>query len=161
MNITKVNYGKTFSLGNYCSERIDLEASIDEGEDIELVFAQLKKQVSDIHKFNNPHLYQEQEPTTKWDGWNEIKQDGTWEMVSNPSGTPINTNLIEGTYIGAGESSTLDKRSPTEKIIHSIYHCTELPVLETFEKLVQMQEKKYPEIRTAYNKKHSQLTNNQ
>jgi len=33
MKITKVNYGKTYSLGNYCSERIDLEASIDETQE--------------------------------------------------------------------------------------------------------------------------------
>lgn len=31
MTITKVSYGKTYPLGNYSSERIDLEASVEDG----------------------------------------------------------------------------------------------------------------------------------
>ena len=65
MKITKVQYGKTYSLGNYCSERIDLEASVDEEEEtVTGVIADLKKMCDAEHKANNPHLYQE-EPIVK------------------------------------------------------------------------------------------------
>jgi hypothetical protein len=64
MKITKVQYGKTYSLGNYCSERIDLEATLDE-RDLECdVIGFLKDKCDEIHKKNNPHLYQE-EPIIK------------------------------------------------------------------------------------------------
>jgi hypothetical protein len=64
MTITKVSYGKTYNLGNYCSHRIDLEASIDEGEDIQYVLSSLKQQCDLFHTTNVPtseipHLYQE------------------------------------------------------------------------------------------------------
>ena len=60
MKITKVNYGKTYSLGNYCSERIDLEASIDETQEsvTDAVF-QLREYCDQLHKKNNPQLYTE------------------------------------------------------------------------------------------------------
>ncbi len=61
MKITKVQYGKTYSLGNYCSERIDLEASIDEDETVTGVIGVLKKMCDAEHKANNPHLYQEEQ----------------------------------------------------------------------------------------------------
>ena len=62
MKITKVQYGKTYSLGNYCSERIDLEASVDEEEEtVTGVIADLKKMCDAEHKANNPHLYQEEQ----------------------------------------------------------------------------------------------------
>lgn len=61
MQITKVQYGKTYSLGNYCSERIDLEASIDEThESVTDAVFQLREYCDQLHKNNNPHLYQEQ-----------------------------------------------------------------------------------------------------
>jgi len=63
MQITKVQYGKTYSLGNYCSERIDLEASIDETtETVADSIFQLRHYCDEIHKKNNPQLYQEQTP---------------------------------------------------------------------------------------------------
>lgn len=93
MNITKVSYGKTYSLGNYCSERIDLEASIDEtNESVTDAVFQLREYCDQLHKKNNPHLYQEQETTVpKLDGWNELNLKGTWEMLPTPSDTPTQT----------------------------------------------------------------------
>jgi len=58
MVITKVSYGKTYPLGNYSSERIDLEASIDNIETVEEVLQELRDKCDSIHKTNNPHLYQ-------------------------------------------------------------------------------------------------------
>lgn len=59
MTITKVSYGKTYALGNYCSERIDLEASIDETDDVGVVVSILKMNCDEINKKNNPGLYVE------------------------------------------------------------------------------------------------------
>lgn len=61
MKITKMQYGKTYSLGNYCSERIDLEASVDESDILDDVAAILKMNCDEIHKAGNPHLYQEEQ----------------------------------------------------------------------------------------------------
>lgn len=70
MNITRVSYGRTYSLGSFQSERIDLEASIDETrESVADAVFQLREYCDQLHKKNNPHLYQEQEtiqPTPEW-----------------------------------------------------------------------------------------------
>ena len=62
MTITKVSYGKTFSLGNYCSERVDMECEITEDESPLMALQSLKDIVHGFHKDGNPHLYQEQTP---------------------------------------------------------------------------------------------------
>ena len=54
MTIIKVSYGKTYNLGNYCSHRIDLEASIDEEEDVQYVLSSLKQQCDLFHTTNVP-----------------------------------------------------------------------------------------------------------
>ncbi len=60
MQIEKICYGRTYPLGNYASERIDMEASIDPEEPIEMVVEILKGKCDAIHKSNNPHLYDSQ-----------------------------------------------------------------------------------------------------
>lgn len=45
MNITTVSYGKTFNLGDYESERIDLTAELEEGDTAEAVLRVLKEKV--------------------------------------------------------------------------------------------------------------------
>lgn len=77
MTITKVSYGRTYSLGNYNSERIDLEASVTDSEHIEDVVKELKEMCDTYHKTNNPHLYQEQET---------IKETGDYALgLPNPT----------------------------------------------------------------------------
>ena len=63
MKITTVKYGRTFALGNFASERIDLEASIDEGKESAIdAFNQLREYAEQIHMKNHPHLYQQTHP---------------------------------------------------------------------------------------------------
>lgn len=54
MGIEKISYGKTYNLGNYCSHRIDLEASVDDGEDIQSALSSLKQQCDLFHTSNVP-----------------------------------------------------------------------------------------------------------
>lgn len=61
MKLTLVTYAKTFNLGNYCSEKIGLEASIDDSESPESALAILKEIVTKFHEQNNPQL-----ETTVW-----------------------------------------------------------------------------------------------
>jgi len=64
MQIKSVKYGKTYGLPNYGSERIDLEASIDESEQehIPMIVEILKGKCDAMHKANNPGLYIERIP---------------------------------------------------------------------------------------------------
>lgn len=59
MTITKVSYGRTYPLGNYASERIDMEATVDPEERIAGVIEQLKDMCDTEHRMNNPHLFPE------------------------------------------------------------------------------------------------------
>jgi hypothetical protein len=45
MQITTVAYGKTFNLGHYQSERIDLTVTLSEGDDAELATLLLKAEL--------------------------------------------------------------------------------------------------------------------
>lgn len=61
MTIDRIKYGKTYNLGSYSSERVDLECTLDTDDDMEEAFKILKEHCDSIHKKNNPQLYQEQE----------------------------------------------------------------------------------------------------
>ena len=52
MKIKTISYGRTFALGNYSSERIDLQADIDENEDEQTALSILKEKVERFHKEN-------------------------------------------------------------------------------------------------------------
>lgn len=54
MYITTVNYQKTFNLGNYSSEKIGVEISINPGEDAKEALVIAKNLVEEYHKENNP-----------------------------------------------------------------------------------------------------------
>lgn len=54
MKPDRINYQKTFNLGNYTSERIGMEAQIDDGEDPQTKLLVLKNLVEDFHENNNP-----------------------------------------------------------------------------------------------------------
>jgi len=58
MQITSVTYQKTYSIGPYLTERIGVEASIDEGQDPKIVLSELKKLCDEVNEANNPHLAQ-------------------------------------------------------------------------------------------------------
>jgi hypothetical protein len=66
MNIKSVTYQKVYAIGAYITERIGVEASVDEGQDPKFVLAELKKLCDEVNTANNPHLTETQpsEPTT-------------------------------------------------------------------------------------------------
>lgn len=45
MKVKTIAYGKTFNLGNYESQRIDMTAELDEGEDEQIALLRLKAAV--------------------------------------------------------------------------------------------------------------------
>lgn len=62
MKITTIKYGRTYPLGSFASERIDCEATIDEGQDPHQALQSLKNQVQHFHESTNPGLYIQQQP---------------------------------------------------------------------------------------------------
>lgn len=62
MRIDRINYQKTFNLGNYCSEKVGVEMEVEPGE-ANKALDEAKKFVEDWHKSNNPQLYDGSMPT--------------------------------------------------------------------------------------------------
>ncbi len=139
MKITKASYGRTYSLGSFQSERIDLEATIDEGEDIQFVVCNLKHECDQIHQKNNPHLYQEQETT--------IPIDDKYKQFRD---TPISEHLEK-------QRKTIEskKLSQKELITQEIYNAKTLKALSEWKLLSD----KYPDLKEIYQNKLNQLTN--
>ena len=57
MTITTVSYQKTYNLGNYSSERIGVEVSINEGENAMEALDTAKKLCQEFHEKNNPEPF--------------------------------------------------------------------------------------------------------
>jgi len=104
MQIIKVQFGKTYSLGNYCSERIDLEASIDETtETVADSIFQLRHYCDEIHKKNNPQLYQEQIPQEFITG--SIHNNGMFSQPTEPQPIKLSPQDEENNLITSIESA--------------------------------------------------------
>ena len=56
MRVDRINYQKTFNLGNYTSERIGMEAELEGGESAQDQLLILKAAVEKLHKDSNPQL---------------------------------------------------------------------------------------------------------
>jgi hypoxanthine phosphoribosyltransferase len=145
MKITKVSYGKTYPLGNYSSERIDLEASVDEGESISLAINTLKEICDIEHKSNNPKLFQEQ----------EYKQ-----LNEEPPQIPIQKYQMHDSekesaavYMSYGEPSK--PITQEQKFLNLINLATSTKELSMYEKTANNH--KYQNLKEAYNKKYNQL----
>ena len=54
MRVDRINYQKTFNLGNYTSERIGMEAEVAIDDDIDECYKILKSAAEKFHKGNNP-----------------------------------------------------------------------------------------------------------
>jgi predicted RNase H-like HicB family nuclease len=147
MVITKVSYGKTYSLGNYCSERIDLEASVTDGEHIEDVVKQLKDMCDTYHKTNNPHLYQEQ--GQYYNTPQLIKNETGIERVYSHTGD----TFIQETY---PSENTLIPQTQEQKFLQLISLATSTKELSMYEKTAN--NPKYSNLKAAYDQKYSQLT---
>jgi hypothetical protein len=57
MRIEKVSYQKTFSIGPYLTDKVGVEISLDEGDDMHSVLHNARNLVDHWHKEANPHLY--------------------------------------------------------------------------------------------------------
>ena len=62
MKITTVSYQKTYSIGPYLTDKIGLEASLDDKESVADVLDNLRGKADEWHKAEHPHLYQESNP---------------------------------------------------------------------------------------------------
>lgn len=49
MKIDRISYQRVFAIGNYVTERIGLEASIDENDNPEVELSHLKQMVNELH----------------------------------------------------------------------------------------------------------------
>ena len=120
MTITTVSYQKTYNLGNYSSERIGVEVSINEGENAMEALDTAKKLCQEFHEKNNP------EP---------------------PQSSVVSVPFEE---IAAIQPPKIDKKTAKEqqeqKLIDDINSCTELKVLESY-RLIAKSNKK---LQTTY-----------
>ena len=57
MRITTINYRHTYNIGNYSSESIGFEATVDEREDEQQALATLKQLAHKFHLESNKELY--------------------------------------------------------------------------------------------------------
>jgi hypothetical protein len=56
MRIDRVSYQKVYAVAAYITERIGVEASVDEGQDPKAILAELKRLCDEVNTANNPHL---------------------------------------------------------------------------------------------------------
>lgn len=146
MKIINIKYGKTYSLGNFCSERIDLEASIDSGtEDVYECLEKLKDTCDTYHKCNNPQLY------TETKQYPYQLEGGAW----------VTEKEVNGFKTGGINISDIPPSTPKTQphsTIEAINSCTTLKVLQEFDLIVKNMSNKYPEIMEAYDKKLLELS---
>ena len=109
MQITTINYTKTFNLGNFSSERIGVEISINEGEDAKEALNTAKNLV---HEY-----YMEGLPT----------QPETHSIVADNKVVPI-------VQVEKEPETKLTKEELQKKYLTD---CTTIPELETFKLLVK------------------------
>lgn len=102
MRVDRINYQKTFNLGNYTSERIGMEAELEAGDDAEFQLANLKKAVEDLHKSSNPGLYVE----TIYD---KMKSTETFTSLSPTPLPSIDYKAIERLEICIDNAVTMEE----------------------------------------------------
>ena len=129
MQITMVNYTKTFNLGNYSSEKIGVEIAINEGEDAKEALSTAKQLVEEYHQQTySEHSHIEEKVIT-------YSQDKFTE--------------------GIERSTDFFKSPPREQTLEEqIMSCEEIKVLESYKFIA----KKDPQLQLAYDKKMYILT---
>ena len=147
MTITKVSYGKTYPLGNYSSERIDLEATLHEGEEIKMAVEALKIMCDVMHKENNPHLYQEQD--TIQHEYHNVK--APIQQIIQPS-----EHFIKDYVSVKNVEIPPQLLTQEQKFLQLISLATSTKELSMYEKTANNH--KYPQLKAAYDQKYSQLT---
>lgn len=104
MNIKNISYTKTYNLGNYSSEKIGVEISINEGENAIEALRTAKELCDTYHKETTANLPMES--------------------------TVVSIPIEEIMEIQAPKKSSKERQEQT--LIDSINSCTELKVLESY-----------------------------
>lgn len=60
MKIERITFGKTIAMPGYNNDKPEIEATLEDGDTLESVLSALNKRLTDWHKAEYPHLYQEQ-----------------------------------------------------------------------------------------------------
>lgn len=127
MTITSISYQKTYNLGNYSSERIGVEVSINEGENAMEALDTAKNLCQEFHEKNNP------EP---------------------PQSTVVSIPLEEIASIQAPKpDKKTAKEQQEQRLIDDINSCQEIKVLESYRLIAKTNEN----LQTAYDNKLKQL----
>jgi len=145
MAITMVSYQKTYNVGPYVSERIGMEASLDEGQDPKFVLSELKKLADEVNQVNNPHLFNGSLPEIKIDpvlgvDYGFVPLDGT---ITTGGDLPNEMTL----HVKVPVEPQLPKKQAD--MIASINGGTSEKEVKLYEKLAA----KYPAVLEAYNQK--------
>lgn len=130
MPIITVNYQKTYNLGNYSSERIGIEISINEGQNPKEALQEAKKLADEFHLDNNKGLYVE-------------------NMITGVASTGIASPIIQQT------ATKKQENTKPLTLIEQINTCTEVKVLESYKLIVRNN----PDANEAYRKKLVELSN--
>lgn len=134
MPITTVNYQKTYNLGNYSSEKIGIEISLNEGQDPKEALHEAKKLADEFHTNTNKEIY-----------------------PKNADSVPININKADP-VIKQQEASSTKLLSKEEKQKQLIESCTSMDGndgLLSYKLLV----KSYPHLQDTYDNKLKELQN--
>lgn len=107
MKITTVTYSRTYPTGLYANEKIGVEATIDETDNVDQVFDMLKGICDGQHKSNNPQLYTE----------TPIHNNSQWEVANNTQ-------------------EPLPKRTKEEVLLHEIEIATSIASLNQWKLLI-------------------------
>ncbi len=134
MKVTQVSYLKTFPLGQFINEKIEIVVSIGEGDDVQSALSLARSECELNHKTNNPHLYQEQETsiTQYEERINALDNSITY--------SPIPTQPL----------------TQEQKFLNLIQLATSIKELSMYEKTAN--NPKYPQLKQAYDNKLNQLT---
>lgn len=142
MNINKVNYQRTFNLGNYCSERIGVELDLNPGEDAIAALDTARRLVEEYHQKGNPDLYIYQTENVTPDIPVIPKKDTTkgWDKTDH-----------EGIY--SKDISGYDYAETKFTLSDQINSCKDLKTLESYKFIVKGKK----ELEEIYNNKLKEL----
>jgi hypothetical protein len=95
MKVDKVSYQKLFPIGSFVNERIGVEITIDENDDVTQVLNSAKSMVEKFHKDSNPLLYIDSVPETNPIRMKEKRPEGTEEGIIFDIGSVKELKVLE------------------------------------------------------------------
>lgn len=138
MKIERITFGKTIAMPGYNNDKPEIEATLEDGDTLESVLSALNKRLTDWHKAEYPHLYQE-----------ENKQPWMGPEVNAPRQT-IEFRRVESIPI-----ISEDKGDPDETL-RLIQNAPTLEILKTFKVIASSDPSKV--LYNAYYKRIGELS---